>query len=588
GVGTHPPRPRGTELVGHSPKNPKSGSSLQSQASPEGEPEAAALPHSRACSCLLLLLLPCLPHRAAQWPPPVPLHGDHWAWGRRDLKQLGRQRAGTPARLVITAQAGDCLASCITAWAHCLGLGSPSGAGVTIWGWGHHLGLGSLSGGWQQEGQRDGWRVMLQISPLSPTERAHHAHEKVRDEDLSQWDTLVVMSGDGLLFEVVNGLMERPDWREAMKKPLCILPGVPAPGHPLPPLLTNCTFILCKGLYTQMDLVSLSTASGKRFFSFLGFGWGFISDVDIDSEKYRWLGSARFTLGTLQCLLQSKGGEKGNSTAPPSPAGFSLPPSIPGAVGHGAATAWLWGQRVSVSASQSVLVPGISLCPGAVAAPLAPSPPRHGALFKGIHSLQPWLWSQLQPALPHPQLPAPLCSPNRHLPDFPPARRAWGAGLELLQMMHPQSSGSRALQPKSSSQPSPASSGAPGEGHVFQNPSGGWGHEKGFVQAAPGSGAPRGQQESTGSWGWRERGGFGLLGAALGVSGSNNTFGFSCCSQFITAATVSQSKSKGELWLHPYLWQRHLLSLTPPWAAGRALPDTPCSPWMLRGCLSSA
>lgn len=69
-------------------------------------------------------------------------------------------------------------------------------------------------------------------------------------------------------------------------------------------LLTNCTFILCKGLHTQMDLVSLSTASGKRLFSFLGFGWGFISDVDIDSEKYRWLGNARFTLGTLQCLAK--------------------------------------------------------------------------------------------------------------------------------------------------------------------------------------------------------------------------------------------------------------------------------------------
>uniref|UniRef100_A0A8C0ZCZ9 sphingosine kinase n=1 Tax=Cyanistes caeruleus TaxID=156563 RepID=A0A8C0ZCZ9_CYACU len=149
------------------------------------------------------------------------------------------------------------------------------------------------------------------------TERPHHAHEKVRDEDLSQWDTLVVMSGDGLLFEVVNGLMERPDWKEAMKKPLCILPG--GSGNALAAsinyyagydhvakkkLLTNCTFILCKGLYTQMDLVSLSTASGKRFFSFLGFGWGFISDVDIDSEKYRWLGSARFTLGTLQCLAK--------------------------------------------------------------------------------------------------------------------------------------------------------------------------------------------------------------------------------------------------------------------------------------------
>uniref|UniRef100_A0A8C8BG74 sphingosine kinase n=1 Tax=Otus sunia TaxID=257818 RepID=A0A8C8BG74_9STRI len=149
------------------------------------------------------------------------------------------------------------------------------------------------------------------------TERPHHAHEKVRDEDLSQWDTLVVMAGDGLLYEVVNGLMERPDWEDALKKPLCILPG--GSGNALAAsinhyagndhvakkkLLTNCTFILCKGLHTQMDLVSLSTASGKRLFSFLGFGWGFISDVDIDSEKYRRLGNARFTLGTLQCLAK--------------------------------------------------------------------------------------------------------------------------------------------------------------------------------------------------------------------------------------------------------------------------------------------
>lgn len=28
-----------------------------------------------------------------------------------------------------------------------------------------------------------------------------------------------------LSLQVVNGLMERPDWKEAMKKPLCILPG---------------------------------------------------------------------------------------------------------------------------------------------------------------------------------------------------------------------------------------------------------------------------------------------------------------------------------------------------------------------------
>lgn len=34
------------------------------------------------------------------------------------------------------------------------------------------------------------------------TERQNHARELVREADLSQWDALVIMSGDGLLFEV--------------------------------------------------------------------------------------------------------------------------------------------------------------------------------------------------------------------------------------------------------------------------------------------------------------------------------------------------------------------------------------------------
>uniref|UniRef100_A0A8C0EKK6 Sphingosine kinase 1 n=1 Tax=Bubo bubo TaxID=30461 RepID=A0A8C0EKK6_BUBBB len=143
------------------------------------------------------------------------------------------------------------------------------------------------------------------------TERPHHAHEKVRDEDLSQWDTLVVMAGDGLLYEVrgtVGFTLKDPPRGTADPAVGRAGTGIALAQHndhvAKKKLLTNCTFILCKGLHTQMDLVSLSTASGKRLFSFLGFGWGFISDVDIDSEKYRRLGNARFTLGTLQCLAK--------------------------------------------------------------------------------------------------------------------------------------------------------------------------------------------------------------------------------------------------------------------------------------------
>lgn len=85
------------------------------------------------------------------------------------------------------------------------------------------------------------------------TERQNHARDLVRTADLTQWDALVILSGDGLLFEVcagrlcpslcvcwafssrkcvcvcvfqvVNGLMERQDWEKAIQTPLGILPG---------------------------------------------------------------------------------------------------------------------------------------------------------------------------------------------------------------------------------------------------------------------------------------------------------------------------------------------------------------------------
>ncbi|XP_042341139.1 sphingosine kinase 1-like [Plectropomus leopardus] len=144
------------------------------------------------------------------------------------------------------------------------------------------------------------------------TERQNHARELVKEADLSQWDALVIMSGDGLLFEVINGLLERPDWEEAIRTPLGILPS--GSGNALAAsihhysraspvsseeLLVSCGFLLCQGLVARMDLVSIHLSSGPRLFSFLSLAWGFVADVDIESEKYRHVGAARFTVGTL-------------------------------------------------------------------------------------------------------------------------------------------------------------------------------------------------------------------------------------------------------------------------------------------------
>ncbi|KAM5132020.1 sphingosine kinase 2 [Mantella aurantiaca] len=147
---------------------------------------------------------------------------------------------------------------------------------------------------------------------LVQTERQNHARELVQTINLEEWDGIVVISGDGLLFEVINGLMERPDWEDAIKMPIGILPC--GSGNALAgavnynagfeqamgsELLLNCILLLCRGTVMPMDLVSVTTCSGTRCVSFLSVAWGFISDVDIESEKYRHMGSARFTVGTM-------------------------------------------------------------------------------------------------------------------------------------------------------------------------------------------------------------------------------------------------------------------------------------------------
>uniref|UniRef100_A0A3Q3KEC3 DAGKc domain-containing protein n=1 Tax=Monopterus albus TaxID=43700 RepID=A0A3Q3KEC3_MONAL len=180
---------------------------------------------------------------------------------------------------------------------------------------------------------------MFPVLPC-PSEHQNHARELVRKADLSQWDALVIMSGDGLLFEVINGLMEREDWQEAIQTPLGILPG--GSGNALaasvhhysqsPPawneeLLLSCGFMLCKGLVGSLDLVSVHLASRQRLFSFLSLAWGFVADVDIESEKYRHVGIVRFLMGTLVRLASLRVYQGRLAYLPVNEA--NLPPSPP-------------------------------------------------------------------------------------------------------------------------------------------------------------------------------------------------------------------------------------------------------------------
>ncbi|KAE8288873.1 Sphingosine kinase 2 [Larimichthys crocea] len=139
---------------------------------------------------------------------------------------------------------------------------------------------------------------------LIQTERQNHARELIREISLPDWDGIIIVSGDGLLHEVINGLMERSDWEQAIKTPVGILPC--GSGNAL------------AGSINHNAGYDIHTAAPRRLFSFLSVAWGFVSDVDIESERYRGLGSARFTLGTLVRIASLRSYKGRLSYLPPS------------------------------------------------------------------------------------------------------------------------------------------------------------------------------------------------------------------------------------------------------------------------------
>ncbi|KAG0330051.1 sphinganine kinase lcb4 [Dissophora globulifera] len=144
---------------------------------------------------------------------------------------------------------------------------------------------------------------------LTYTTHRFHAKEIAKDLDIRKYDAIVSVSGDGVLHEVINGLMERPDAVVAHKLPLGAIPG--GSGNALSFSLlgedhgshvANAVLGILKGKAMPVDLCSV-TQGQNRFFSFVLQSFGLIADVDLGSEHLRWMGDARFTVSAVGKVL---------------------------------------------------------------------------------------------------------------------------------------------------------------------------------------------------------------------------------------------------------------------------------------------
>lgn len=144
------------------------------------------------------------------------------------------------------------------------------------------------------------------------TTHAGHAAEIAAGINLDDVDGIVCVGGDGLLHELVNGLMVRPDASAAVAQlHLGVLPGgsanslctslVKAAGEPIGPM--SSAYLLCRGAPQPIDLLRVAQPSRPELYGFLSLEWAMASDLDLGSEHLRWMGDARFDVYALWRIL---------------------------------------------------------------------------------------------------------------------------------------------------------------------------------------------------------------------------------------------------------------------------------------------
>ncbi|KAI8803564.1 ATP-NAD kinase-like domain-containing protein [Cladochytrium replicatum] len=149
-------------------------------------------------------------------------------------------------------------------------------------------------------------RPMLDLAGLEydvqETQFPGHATEFAHTIDSSVYTDLICISGDGLLHEVIDGLLHREDWETTVQH---IAVGYVGSGTSNGmartldvPFTEHATLAIIKGDTRKIDLFSAEVGN-RVYYSHLTLTWGFIADCDIESETYRWVGSERTTVAAL-------------------------------------------------------------------------------------------------------------------------------------------------------------------------------------------------------------------------------------------------------------------------------------------------
>tara|TARA_B100000214_G_scaffold355906_1_gene314108 strand:- start:2688 stop:3563 length:876 start_codon:yes stop_codon:yes gene_type:complete len=119
-----------------------------------------------------------------------------------------------------------------------------------------------------------------------------HAYDEIKNIS-SNIDQIILFGGDGTAHEVVNGLI-----RFNKQIPIGIVPCGSGNSimHDLNQLDYTCAIeTILRNKKRDIDILEVKCKQQTLYAANI-VGWGMVTDIGVSAEKYRWLGTSRYTL----------------------------------------------------------------------------------------------------------------------------------------------------------------------------------------------------------------------------------------------------------------------------------------------------
>uniref|UniRef100_A0A8C4SDB2 Ceramide kinase-like n=1 Tax=Erpetoichthys calabaricus TaxID=27687 RepID=A0A8C4SDB2_ERPCA len=154
------------------------------------------------------------------------------------------------------------------------------------------------------------------------TERANQARDYILQKDLSSFDGVVCVGGDGMFSELMHGLIGRSQREACISEddPEATLQGCSLRIGIIPAGSTNCVCFATVGVNDPItsalhiivgDSQPLDVCAVHHKKQFIKYsvsmvGYGFYGDVLSDSDKHRWMGPIRYDYSGFKVFLQNR------------------------------------------------------------------------------------------------------------------------------------------------------------------------------------------------------------------------------------------------------------------------------------------